>query len=56
LAKTNYAFEKRQREQAKRKKQEAKRQRKASTKGDAEAPESLAAPDTPLPPISDKPS
>jgi CspA family cold shock protein len=42
LAKTNYAFEKRQREQAKKKKQEAKRQRKVGSQTPTDAPDAPA--------------
>ena len=56
MAKTNYAFEKRQREQAKKKKQEAKRQRKVGSHepaaseplSPAPAPAPAAEPDKPV--------
>jgi len=44
LARTNYSFEKRQRELAKKKKQEEKRQRKANRSGTAPPAEDTAAP------------
>tara|TARA_B100000809_G_scaffold245819_1_gene273162 strand:- start:338 stop:511 length:174 start_codon:yes stop_codon:yes gene_type:complete len=50
MARTNYAFEKRQRDLAKKKKKEEKRRRKAELKADpskAPDPDTPATPDTP---------
>ena len=44
MAKPNYAFEKRQRDLAKKAKKEEKRQRKAGTPENPESPETLAPP------------
>lgn len=44
MAKTNYSFEKRQKEIAKKKKQEEKRQRKVAAKDEPPQPELLQSP------------
>jgi hypothetical protein len=56
LAKTNYAYEKRQREMAKKQKQEAKRQRKSTGQGPSEKDEPTpASPTGPAAAPTDKP-
>lgn len=57
MAKTNYQFERRQRDLAKKKKQEEKRQRKLAAKlpaeGDPGASPEQTAPEQPAPQVSD---